>query len=65
MKHGVVGWVRNLPDGRVEVLAQADRGVLGTFCDRLRQGPPGSCVEDVETATVAVDAGLSDFDVRF
>jgi acylphosphatase len=33
----VVGWVRNLPDGRVEILAEAEEGVLKDFLSRINQ----------------------------
>lgn len=36
---GVIGWVRNLQDGRVEILADGDDMALDTFIDRLREGP--------------------------
>ena len=45
---GVTGWVRNLPDGRVEaVLEGEDRAVdrMVAFC---RKGPPGAHVTGVE-----------------
>ena len=29
--YGIAGWVRNLPDGRVEVFAQGDPEVLNEF----------------------------------
>ena len=42
---GVRGWVRNRPDGTVEVDAQGDEAVLETFLVYLRQGPPGARVK--------------------
>lgn len=45
----VKGWVRNLPDGSVELMAQADEKTLQAFLEELRQGPPLSRVEDVQT----------------
>ncbi len=44
---GVAGYARNLPDGRVEVLGEADEGTLRQFVERLREGPPHSRVETV------------------
>lgn len=36
---GLAGWVRNLHDGRVEVLAQGPARSLDDLAERLRQGP--------------------------
>lgn len=47
MRMGVAGYARNLPDGRVEVLAEGDESTLRQFIDRLREGPGMSRVDDV------------------
>ncbi len=44
---GLAGVVRNLPDGRVEVVAEGARDRLDELVARLGQGPPGSSVTDV------------------
>ena len=46
---GLSGWVRNLPDGRVEVVAEGDKESLEMFVDHLRIGPPAAEVENVGT----------------
>jgi acylphosphatase len=43
----LLGWVRNLPDGRVETVALGEDKALETFRDQLRQGPPLAEVADV------------------
>lgn len=48
---GVAGWVRNLPDGQVEVLAEGTEPQLSTLEGRLWEGPPHARV-----AAVGVDA---------
>ncbi len=45
---GLEGWVRNLPDGRVEVVARGEIGALEALLGRLWQGPPLSRVAGVE-----------------
>ena len=42
------GWVRNLPDGRVEAVAEGEAAAVDRFAARLRKGPPGSRVEQVD-----------------
>ena len=45
---GVRGWVRNRPDGGVEVSADGDQATLDRFRARLREGPPGAVVINLE-----------------
>ena len=47
---GLVGWVRNLPDGRVEAVAEGERDKLDAFIAECRQGPPYARVDDIELA---------------
>lgn len=44
---GVDGWVRNLADGRVEVVAAGDDRCLESLAEWLWQGPPGASVTAV------------------
>jgi acylphosphatase len=48
MRLSVQGYARNLPDGRVEVVAEADEATLRQFVERLREGPSYGHVDDVE-----------------
>ena len=45
---GITGWARNLPDGRVEAIAEGDPEALDRFADWCREGPPAARVEGVE-----------------
>jgi len=47
-RHGVSGFVRNLPDGRVEVEAEGMRAAVDGFIDELRRGPSGAVVRSVD-----------------
>ena len=44
---GVCGWVRNLPDRRVEAVLQGDRAAVEKVVGFLREGPPGASVTDI------------------
>jgi acylphosphatase len=48
MRLSVDGYARNLPDGRVEVVGEADEPTLRQFVERLREGPPFARVEHVD-----------------
>lgn len=45
---GVNGWVRNRPDGTVEVLAAGTNEQLTALYRKLREGPRAARVDDVE-----------------
>lgn len=45
---GVAGFVRNMPDGSVEVVAEGAEELLLEFEGRLKEGPSFARVEEVE-----------------
>ncbi len=49
LHEGIGGYVKNLPDGCVEVLAEGESEAMRRFEMALRQGPPAARVDDVET----------------
>ena len=53
---GLTGWVRNLPDGSVEVAASGDPGRIELLRSELQRGPNGAVVKKVEV----VDGPLAD-----
>lgn len=44
---GLTGWVRNVPDGTVEVWAEGDRGLVESFIEMLKVGPRFAAVKDL------------------
>jgi acylphosphatase len=47
---GLVGWVRNVPDGRVEAVFEGPEPQLGMIVAWCRQGPPGARVDEVSVS---------------
>jgi len=59
------GWVRNLPDGRVEALFEGDPAAVEEMLRWCAEGPPDARVEDVAVERdPATDKPLSGFEVR-
>ena len=46
-RQGLTGWVRNLPDGRVEMLFEGEEAAVRRLVDWCRRGPPDARVTDV------------------
>ena len=61
--HGVAGWVRNLPDGRVEVVLEGEAEDVAAVESFVREGPRGARVDDVEAADEEPE-GLRGFEIR-
>lgn len=61
---GLGGWVRNLPDGRVELQARGPRDALDRFADWLHEGPPAARVDDVAMEEQAGGETPADFAIR-
>ena len=59
LREGVTGWVRNLPDGRVEAYVEGEAESVTRVERALRSGPGGARVQtvtvDVEDVTGAYD----------
>ena len=60
---GVSGFVRNLPDGRVEAMVEGDAESVDRFERALRRGPRGAQVDDVAVED-ATTAGYKGFTIR-
>lgn len=60
---GLVGWVRNLPDGRVEVLIQGEATQVEALINWCHQGPPLARVEAVEQFESPLQPHLQTFEI--
>ena len=57
-RHGVAGWVKNRPDGGVEILVEGPRTALDGLTADVRRGPPGAHVLDIQASAAAGDEPL-------
>jgi acylphosphatase len=62
---GLVGRVRNLRDGRVEVDAEGTEVALEALVRRLHQGPPGSVVDAVDVSRSVAIGAFADFQIHY
>ena len=61
----LAGYVRNLPDGTVEVVAQGSVAALATLESALRHGPPAARVQGVDKSDLSQQIELpKPFDVN-
>ncbi|MBN2135588.1 MAG: acylphosphatase [Acidobacteria bacterium] len=62
---GITGFVRNLNDGRVEILAQGTRTALESFYDSIKKGPPAARVDHIEIVEEQPDSKYTDFQITY
>jgi acylphosphatase len=61
--HGLSGWVANLPDGSVEVVAEGESRELQDFVEALRVRMDG-CIRDESRQTAPANGLYADFEIR-
>lgn len=60
---GIVGWVSNLADGRVEVVAEGKKEILKRFINKLQKGPRLSKVEHIDVVWEKEIGEFSGFEI--
>ena len=61
---GVVGWVKNLPDGEVELEAEGEAQAVDDLVGWCKVGPPGARVDRAEPRPMQPKVSESSFQVR-
>lgn len=62
---GVSGFVRNLKDGSVEIVAEGEARKLGEFEKKFRKGPLMAFVTDVQMKEEQATGEFDGFDIRY
>jgi acylphosphatase len=61
---GVAGWVRNLPDGRVEGCFEGEADSVAALVDWCRTGPPAGRVDSLDLVEEQFSGEFADFMIR-
>ena len=62
---GVVGWVKNLRGGRVELVAEAEEEVLQRFLNALRAGPMKNFIQQADVSWSNASDMFNEFEIRY
>ena len=65
IKNNVSGWVSNLDDGRVEIVAQGETNNVDNLADWCKTGPANSRVDEFELSEENITNEFEDFEVRY
>ncbi len=65
LRHGLTGWVRNLPDDRVEAVFEGEKENVEKLIDFCRRGPPGARVTKVDVTWEDCTGQFKSFTIRF
>lgn len=60
---GLKGFVRNLPDGRVEAVAEGEEKDIQALIKRLKEGPLAAKVEDLEVVREDYEGMYDSFEI--
>lgn len=59
------GWVKNLPDGRVEAVFEAPKTKVENMIDRCKEGPRAARVDNLDWEWVERPQALNTFEVKY
>jgi acylphosphatase len=62
---GVTGWVRNVPDGKVEAVFEGEQENVKELIEFCKRGPPGARVTDVDIIWENYTGEFRNFEVRY
>ena len=65
VKRNVCGWVRNLPDGRVEAVFEGEKEAVEELVGFCRRGPRGARVSRVEVRWEEYTGEFKEFRIRY
>jgi acylphosphatase len=64
-KRSITGWVRNLPDGRVEAVFEGEEEKVKELINFCKRGPPGARVTSVDVRWENYTGEFKDFEIGY
>ena len=61
----IAGWVKNLRDGRVEIMAEAEETALERFLETIRTGPMKNFIQRAEVSWGDASETFDEFEIRY
>ena len=65
IEHGVGGWVRNLRDGRVELVAEGEESKLEALLEAVQNGAMKNFIQGMELTWSAASDAFDEFTIRY
>ena len=65
IQFGIKGWVRNIQDSGVEILASGSRADLNLFIEEIRRGNPFSTVDHIEVHETEKTETYKSFAIKY
>lgn len=61
---GLAGFVKNLDDGRVEVVVEGNEDTIEKLIEKIKEGPPRAKIDDVSVTWEEALGNFKGFDVK-
>ena len=61
---GLFGWIRNLPDGRVEAIFEGEKDKVKEIIEWLKKGPMFAKIDDISVNFEDYKAEFNDFIIK-
>jgi len=65
VKNNIAGWVRNLPDGRVEAVFEGEKGGVEKMIEFCKQGPPNAYIGNLNVKWEDFKGETDKFEIRY
>lgn len=64
-EHGIAGWVKNLKDGRVELVGEGDEDKLEVFLEAIQYGAMKNFIKGIELTWGNATNTFTEFEIRY